>query len=121
MNNMKERVIKLVRNTALKFSSIENPNFDKICSGLGLDVKEGFLPDGMDGGQKGVTIIINSRIKNEERKRFTRFHELMHYLIEEDGDLIAELRYLTFNQKGEYDRQLEKFCNIGAAEFLMPR
>lgn len=120
MSNMKERVIKLVRNTALRFSSIENPNFGEICSGLGLDVKESSLPEGIDGGQQGTTIIINSGIKSEERKRFTRFHELMHYLIAEDRDLIRELRKLTCNQKGAYDSQLEKFCNIGAAEFLMP-
>ena len=120
MDNMKSRVLELVWNTALKFSSIENPNFDEVCSGLGLDVKEGSLPDGIDGGQWGATIIINSQIKNEERKRFTRFHELMHYLIEKDGDLIAKLRKLTCNQKDEYDRQVEILCNIGAAEFLMP-
>ena len=120
MNNMKESIIKLVRDTALKFSSIENPNFYEICSGLGLDVREVLLPDGVDGGQKGATIIINSRIKNGERKCFTRFHELMHYLIEKDRNLITKLRRLTVNQKGEYDRQIEKFCNIGAAEFLMP-
>ena len=120
MNDMKERVIRLVQNTALKFSSIENPNFDEICAGLGLDVKEGPLPVGMDGGQKGATIVINSRIKNEERKRFTRFHELMHYLIEKDEDLISDLRKYTSGQEGGCIRALENLCNIGAAEFLMP-
>ena len=120
MNNMKERVVKLVQSTALKFSSIEDPNFDEICSGLGLNVKEGPLPDGVDGGQKGTTIIINSRIISEERKRFTRFHELMHYLIEEHEDLISDLCKYTSGQEGGCIRALENLCNIGAAEFLMP-
>ncbi len=120
VNDPKKQVIKLVQNTVKKYSSTEVPSFDEICSSLGLDVREAPLPSRIDGMHKDRTIFINSEIQNEERKRFTRFHELTHYLIEEDGDLIAELHDATFSQEGEYIRQLEKFCNIGAAEFLMP-
>ena len=120
MNNMKRHVIKLVRDVVNKYASTTIPAFDEICSGLGLDVKEGFLPDGTDGIQKGRTIIINSRIKNEERKRFTQFHEVTHYLIEKDEDLISELHEYTLSQEDGYTRPLESLCNIGAAEFLMP-
>ena len=120
MDKMKRQVIELVRNVVNKYASTTIPTFDEICSGLGLDVKVGELPTGTDGGQKDKTIIINSRIRNEERKRFTQFHEVTHYLIDEDGHLISELHDLTFSKKDEYNRQLEKFCNIGAAEFLMP-
>ena len=120
MNNMKRHVIKLVRDVVNKYASTTIPAFDEICSGLGLDVKEGFLPDGTDGIQKGTTIIINSQIHNEERKRFTQFHELTHYLIEKDGDLISELHEYTLSQEDGYTRPVESLCNIGAAEFLMP-
>lgn len=120
MNNLNRYITKLVQDTIRKYSSEENPNFDEICSGLGLVVKEGVFRLGTDGIQSGKTIIINSRIQNKERKRFTAFHEVMHYLIGNDDHLISILNELTYNQMGEYDRQLEKFCNIGAAEFLMP-
>ena len=120
MNNLKKHVIKLVQEVVNEYASTAIPTFDEICSGLGLDVKEGLLPDRMDGGQKGATIIINSRVKNEERKRFTQFHEVTHYLIEKDGYVISEICEYT-TQKNEYDRSLEYLCNIGAAEFLMPR
>ena len=119
MNNLERRVIKLVRDAVDKYASTTIPTFNEICFGLGLDVKEGFLPDGTDGAQKGRTIIINSRIKNEERKRFTQFHEVTHYLIEKDEDLISELHEYTTQENG-YERPLEYLCNIGAAEFLMP-
>lgn len=82
MNRMKRHVIELVQDVVNRFASEAIPTFDEICSGLELDVKEGFLPDGVDGGQKGATIIINSGVKNEERKRFTQFHEATHYLID---------------------------------------
>ena len=120
MIDLKGHVIKLVRNTVGEYSSTEEPNFDEICFGLGLDVKEGLLPPGIDGMCKDRTIFINSGIQSEERKRFTQFHEVMHYLLNEDGELISKLHDLAFNQNGEHERQIEKFCNIGAAEFLMP-
>ena len=119
MNNLKKHVIKLVRDVVNEYTSTTIPIFDEICSGLRLDVREGCLPDRIDGMQKGTTIIINSGIKNEERKRFTQFHEVAHYLIAKDGYVISELHEYTTREDG-YDRQLEYLCNIGAAEFLMP-
>ena len=120
MNSLNRHVIKLVRDTVKEYSSSEKPNFDEICSGLGLDVKVGELPTGIDGSQKDKTIIINSRIRNEKRKRFTQFHEVTHYLIEKDGDLYSELHEYTINQENGFKKPLETLCNVGAAEFLMP-
>lgn len=121
VNDPKKYVIKLVQDTVREYSSTQVPNFGEICAGLELDVQEVSLPGGIDGMHKGRTIFINSQIQNEERKRFTQFHEVTHYLIEKDGDLISDLHDTTWNQDDGYERQLEQFCNIGAAEFLMPR
>lgn len=121
MNRLNRQVVKLVHDTVKECSSTANPNFDEICSNLGLDVKVGILPDGTDGIQKGKTIIINSRVQYEMRIRFTQFHELAHYLIENNADLISELHEYTCNQKNGYKDVLETLCNVGAAEFLMPR
>lgn len=118
---MTKRVIELVRDTIQACSSTENPNFHEICSALELRVGTQELPVGTDGLQRGKAIIINSRVQNRERRRFTEFHELSHYLIGNDEDLIGELHEYTFNQEDEYKKQLEMLCNIGAAEFLMPR
>lgn len=120
MNSMKRHVIKLVQDVVDKYASTAILAFDEVCFGLGLDVVEGALPPEIDGICKGRKIVINSLIKNKERKRFTQFHEVTHYLIEKDGYVISELcKYTT--QKNECDRSLEYLCNIGAAEFLMPR
>ena len=121
MINLKRHVVQLVQNTIRRYASTGSPNlFDEVCANLGLDMKETKLPSGIDGMLKGKTILINSKIQSEERKRFTQFHEIMHYILKDDEDLIAALTEHVYNQEGEYDRQLEKFCNIGAAEFLMP-
>ena len=115
-------VIKLVRDTVRKYTSTELPDFDEICAGLGLNVREVPLPPERDGlMDKQRAILVNSRIQNQERKQFTRFHEVMHHLIDRDEELISILNEATWGQDGEYDRQIERLCNIGAAEFLMPR
>lgn len=119
-NRMKRHVIELVRNVVYEYTSKEIPTFDEICSGLELKVVEDLLPNGKEGMYTRKTIFIDSRLKNEERKRFTQFHEVTHYLIERDGDLFSELHEYTVNQDGGYKRPLETLCNIGAAEFLMP-
>lgn len=121
VNNPQKYIIKLIQDTVREYSSQEDTNFKEICSGLGLEVKEAPLSLEIDGMHKGNIIFINTRIENDERRRFTLFHEITHYLVENDGDLISDLHELTYNQEGELDRQLEIYCNIGAAEFLMPR
>ena len=120
MIDINAHVIKLVRNTVRKYASTEILDFDEVRSGLGLDVKEEPLSPEIDGAIEGRTILINSRIQNEERKQFTRFHEVTHHLINKDEEVISVLHDATWNQNGEYKKQLERLCNIGAAEFLMP-
>ena len=119
-NDMRTHVIELVRNTVDKYASTPLPRFDEIQAGLSLGAEEVELPPEVDGILAERTILVNSRIKNVERKQFTRFHEVTHHLINEDGELISEIHDATLNQEGEYNRQLERLCNIGAAEFLMP-
>ena len=120
LNDMRSHVIELVRQTVEEHASSEIPIFDEIREGLGLDLREGRLPPDIDGMIKGNTIVINSDIRNKERREFTRFHEIMHFLINVDEHLISELDAVTSTQNGEYERKLEQFCNIGAAEFLLP-
>ena len=126
MNRIKRRVIELVRDVVKKYASTTIPTFDEICTGLGLNVVEDSLPNEKEGMyvEKEKTIFIDSRMQNEERKRFTQFHEVVHYLIREDEDLISELQdypYSTDSMEDEYEKVVEILCNIGAAEFLMPR
>ena len=120
MDRMKRRVIEVVRNVVNEYASATIPTFDEICSGLGLSVIEDDLPIGTEGMYTEKTIFLNSRIRNEERKRFTQFHEITHHLLEENEDLISELDEYTYGQEDKHHPQIEYLCNIGAAEFLMP-
>ena len=120
MDRMKRRVIEVVRNVVNEYASATIPTFDEICSGLGLSVIEDDLPIGTEGMYTKKTIFLNSRIRNEERKRFTQFHEITHHLLEENEDLISEFDEYTYGQGDRDHAQTEYLCNVGAAEFLMP-
>lgn len=121
MNNLNRHVIRLVQDIIKKYCSTEKANFEEICTGLRLEVREVPLSQGIDGMYKDSRILLNVQIRSEERRRFTQFHELMHYLFDVDDELISELHELPFRNDDELNGQEEIFANIGAAEFLMPR
>ena len=118
---MRTYVIQLVRETVAKFSSGPLPEIGEITTGLGLELKEERLPVDKDGLLAGRVVVLNVKTRSEERRRFTCFHEITHHLINEDGELISILHDATWHQKGGYGVPLEMLCNVGAAEFLMPR
>lgn len=119
-HEIEEYVINIVRSCVREYATTIIPSVDEIVKGLGLCVKNGELPLDKDGVLIGEMIIINTQVQNEERKQFTRFHEITHYLIKQDGYLISILHDALWRDKIRYENILEKICNIGAAEFLMP-
>jgi Zn-dependent peptidase ImmA (M78 family) len=63
------------------------------------------------------TIILNTRVQLPERLHFTFDHELLHDRIEHDDDLLSLLAdaYIPAEEP-----MIERLCNAGAAELLMP-
>lgn len=79
------------------------------------------MQDGAYGYRSGRQICINDRLTCRERIEFTLFHELLHILIDEDGEVISQLLdHFYHRSDDERDRVLENLCNMGAAEFMMP-
>lgn len=63
-------------------------------------------------------IILNPRVRSPERKRFTLCHEAIHALISTDPELLSELHDAA--EGDDLERLLERLCNAGAAELMMP-
>lgn len=77
-------------------------------------------------GQEGIyvrelrAVFLNPSIRTPERRLFTAFHEGTHAIIDRDSLLQEQLAELCPDDRTE--RQVvEMLCDIGAAEFLMPR
>jgi Zn-dependent peptidase ImmA (M78 family) len=71
---------------------------------------------------KGVRIItLNNRVMHLERRNFSFCHEFTHDQIECDDDLREIIHEFTINMSDEdMERLIERLCNIGAAELLIP-
>jgi hypothetical protein len=117
---LRERIIDIVQRVREQVpQDVTNFNIEKH---FGLQVCRGKLPVDKDGAyiEKEAIIIINDQITSDERYNFTVFHELSHHLIRKDEDLYSYIHdaYLAPN---DFENMIELICNVGAAEFLLPR
>lgn len=81
----------------------------------------------MDAGTDGHyikdlrLITLNSRVSHQERRNFSFCHEFIHDRIVCDDDFYAVLHEFTEDMSDEEMEQVvERLCNIGAAELLIP-
>lgn len=94
---------------------------DPVANHLGIKVKEQLVFYGNGGmylpDERSPKIAIDRAAGNQERLNFTFYHEISHHLIREDGELYGFLHDLS---PQDLQPILEQYCNIGAAEFLVP-
>ena len=65
-------------------------------------------------------IVLDPRIGDPGRLNFTFFHEISHHLICRDDELYSFIHEYAASSDKHFDAALERYCNIGAAEFLIP-
>ncbi len=119
----KQRVVELVRQVKSKMNLQSPPEYmgvnDPTARFLGIAVEEGFLhlDDGLYDSSP-PKIIIDPDKSDQERLNFTFFHEVTHHLIRQDGELYG---FLDDHSPEHFDETKDMYCNIGAAEFLIPQ
>ncbi|WP_457636874.1 ImmA/IrrE family metallo-endopeptidase [Oceanithermus sp.] len=113
---LEERVLEL----AAAFRQRHRPlTPDRLAAGIDFAWREAPLA-GRDGLLEPVSrTILVAAGQARTRQRFTLAHEVMHYLIESDGDLLSDL-HDAYEGRG-LEVALEKLCNLGAAEMLLPQ
>lgn len=117
---LRERVIELVQVARKRLP--ETASEKDVEEAFSLSVAEEILPFDKDGAyvENESKILINRNITSSERRRFTLFHELVHFLIREDGTLYSYV-HDAYENSVIFDRVIETLCNVGAAEFILPR
>lgn len=94
---------------------------DLLCEKLGIRVQYGSVGLGREGAAFADAILLDPTAGISARRRFTFYHEIVHHLLREHA---VEL-YSIINDQYESDELLtsisERLCNVGAAEFLLPR
>jgi len=96
-------------------------NPEVLCQKLGIRVVYGRVGIGREGAAFADAIQLDPTAGVPARRRFTFYHEIVHHLLREHA---PEL-YSIINDQYESDTLLttmsERLCNVGAAEFLLPR
>jgi len=91
------------------------------CARLGLQLRRAPLPLGIDGLLAGDCVVVAEALAHHARVEFSIYHEIMHHLIEEDGTLIEYYTARLRRDERAYRAAIERCCQHGAAEFLLPR
>lgn len=109
-----QRIRELARQA--RYEHLENglTSREEIADHHRLTLAETAFPK--DGALIEDTIILSTFGTSEERRNFTFYHELTHHLIRQDDALLSDIHEIG----GDPDRLIEKLCNFGAAELLVP-
>ncbi|MCC6627822.1 MAG: ImmA/IrrE family metallo-endopeptidase [Chloroflexi bacterium] len=114
------RIVELVDRVRREHRLAEGCSAADVCACLGLEVTRGVLADDIDGLLSGRTIVVNERLAWPPRIEFTIFHEIVHHLLDDDGELIEYFTGVLRRDPAAYRAAIERCCNAGAAEFLLP-
>lgn len=97
------------------------PEPELLCEELSIRVQYGSVGLGREGAAFADAILLDPTAGIPARRRFTFYHEIVHHLLRERADEL----YSIINDQYESDKLLtsisERLCNVGAAEFLLPR
>lgn len=117
---MRELVWRIKEDMSLKFQPRYHGVNDPVAKHLEIEVKEQDVQFG-EGGMyipgESPKIVIDPRSGEQERLNFSFFHEVSHHLIRMDGELYG---FLDDHSPQDLHPTLERYCHIGAAEFLVP-
>lgn len=114
-------VLDLVHRARGEYGIVQGHRGEQACQAIGLRLSRRPLPDMTDGLLHDKEVVINVALRHAPRVQYTIFHEIMHYLLERDGELYNYLTEVLAHDPRAFDAVIERWCQLGAAEFLLPR
>jgi Zn-dependent peptidase ImmA (M78 family) len=108
-----------VREIAARFSA-SDPSREPLdlAARVGVKLEYGDLGDKDGAYDPSRNVIFLNRTSVVERQRFTMAHEITHFLILADEELLSDLHDVY---EGEtLEEAIEILCNVGASEILIP-
>lgn len=120
-HQLDEMIIELVARTKQQYAIPTTCSGADACRKLSLKLRRAPLAAGTDGLLSGDTIVINEAVTWQPRVEFTIFHEITHYLLEEDGQHYEYFTSALRKDDRAFKAAIERYCDRGAAEFLIPR
>jgi Zn-dependent peptidase ImmA (M78 family) len=108
-----------VRQLAAQFS-LEHPSREplELAAAVGVKLEYGDLGDKDGAFDPSRNVIFLNRASGLERQRFTMAHEVTHFLILRDEDLLSDLH--DAYEGDALEEAIEILCNVGASAILVP-
>ena len=116
LNEHKTRVREIATRFSLADSSREPLD---LAARVGVKLEYGDLGDKDGAYDPSRNVIFLNRTTIVERQRFTMAHEITHFLILADEELLSDLHDAYEGESLE--EAIEILCNIGASEILIPQ
>ncbi|HVB25211.1 MAG TPA: ImmA/IrrE family metallo-endopeptidase [Ktedonobacteraceae bacterium] len=91
-----------------------------LAEALEFSVVTGNLGTGREGAAFADTIVLDPSMGVKARQRFTLYHEIVHLLLKRNDELYSILHDQYPSDK-DFNHIIERLCNAGAAEFVIPR
>ena len=126
----RQRLIGLIRQTKEELGGLNPTGYqgphDPLAKHFGIKIEERSLT--FDFGnyitanppsRPTPIIILDTKAAGDVHLNFTYYHEISHHIIRMDDDLYAFLDNIA-QQKNDFTALIDRFANIGAAEFLIP-
>jgi hypothetical protein len=82
------KVVDMIADARTRFGIPEGCDGKTACAKIGLNLRSGPLGPARDGLLTKGNVVVNRTLRWAPRIEFTIFHEIFHYLLEEDGEII---------------------------------
>jgi hypothetical protein len=115
------KVVEMVADARTRFGIPEGCDGTAACAKIGLTLRSGSLGPARDGLLTDGNVVVNRTLSWAPRIEFTIFHEIFHYLLDEDGEIIEFYTDLLRSDDSAYKAAIERCRHQSAAEFLMPQ
>jgi len=117
-SELESMVMSQVREIKRQYNEWANPH--ALTEALEFSIVMGNLGTGREGAALADTIVLDPSTGVKARRRFTLYHEIVHLLIKQNGELYSIL-HDQYRSDKDFNRIIERLCNVGAAEFVIPR
>ncbi|HKW22802.1 MAG TPA: ImmA/IrrE family metallo-endopeptidase, partial [Ktedonobacterales bacterium] len=93
---------------------------EQLCKAMGIRVEYGRIGMGREGAAFADAIQVDPNAGVLARRRFTFYHEIVHHVVRNHDELYSIISD-QYQADGAFRAIQERLCNVGAAEFLLPR
>lgn len=93
---------------------------EQLCEAMGIRIEYGRIGPNSEGAAFANAIRVDPTAGVPARRTFTTYHEIVHHVVRDHDELYSIISD-QYQADAAFRAIQERLCNVGAAEFLLPR